>query len=478
MSNIEHAKKHDINDSKNHIKNELELNNYLMLQDDKYLWFGGKKFLKPENMSDWGDNLTNWTGSGLSLDGTDKIEGANSIVVNASGTQTYRYTFTSAIDLTNAETLHWWVKRVSKNATINYIRFYTDASNYYEVIPNKHYNFLDWYELAFDTTSFTAVGSPNWNNIIYFELNQTNTAPAGIVKWNKIYFSSQKGWVGNANINATTLSGNLNITGYTSSNFIGDGSNLTNVTPDMNDDIWFYMDTNDTKGIRWNSYNGYVELKDNLFINGILANVGEVYNGDGGLTNYSYFDTDGYLKMFGNARVWKTLKHYGYTLYGFSGTYNGISTNATSLAVIGSQYATQQFKKGGFGSNPSSFITTFVIPDNYVSGEDLKIILNWTSDSTGGNVHYGVGIAPIKEGDLYNTPNYTYVVGNYAESLSNYGAIQTEITFTAPLINSGDELGVIVYRDIDNSGDTSSGNSYVSSVVLKYVADKLGEKVD
>lgn len=299
---VYHHKKHDINDSKDHVRNELELNDYLMLQENKYLWYGGNNFLAPSNMDDWSDSLTNWTGSGLSLDSSDKIEGSNSIIVNATGTQTYKYTYSSAVDLTDAGVLHWWAKRVSKNATINYIRFYTDATNYYEITPNTSYGFTDWYETAFNKTDFTAVGSPDWSNIAYFELNQTNGVPAGIVKWDKIYWSASRGWVGNANVDVTTLSGNLSITGYTAGTFIGDGSNLTDVTPDMQDNQWFYMNTADNKGIQWNSVynavttssytdwylyysNSFWDTDYALFFDGILGS-GNVYQ---------YYDSGQYL---------------------------------------------------------------------------------------------------------------------------------------------------------------------------------------
>jgi hypothetical protein len=65
--------------------------------------------------------------------------------------------------------------------------------------------------------------------------------------------------------------------------FIGDGSGITNITADdldIDDDEWLYLDTADTRGIRWNSSGNNIELNQRLYVpNMISANSVTAQNG-------------------------------------------------------------------------------------------------------------------------------------------------------------------------------------------------------
>lgn len=61
--------------------------------------------------------------------------------------------------------------------------------------------------------------------------------------------------------------------------FYGDGSNLTNVTPDMQDNQWFYMNTADTKGVQWNTANSRFEFNDDVYTSGQWLGDGSALTG-------------------------------------------------------------------------------------------------------------------------------------------------------------------------------------------------------
>ena len=57
---------------------------------------------------------------------------------------------------------------------------------------------------------------------------------------------------------------------YTNGSFIGDGSQLTDVTPDMQDNQWFYMNTADTEGVKWNTTYTRFEFSDDIYSTNII----------------------------------------------------------------------------------------------------------------------------------------------------------------------------------------------------------------
>ena len=579
---VYHSKKHDINDDKSHIKNELDLNDYLSLKENKFIWLGSQGALTPSNMDDWTDSLTGWTGTGMSLDSSDKIEGNNSLKLQASGNATYTRTFSPAIDLTNATVFHMWTKKVTKNATVNYIRFLApDSSNYYDYAINTTYEGYDWMETAMQKSFFTAVGSPNWNNVTALEINQTNSSsPYCVVKWDKFYWSGGKGIVGNANTDDISISGNMSISGYIKGVFVGDGQYLENVIPDMDTDDWFWMNTSDTAGIRFSdnptnhfettttpfdmkgqvgvpsnqginfdgynngkayayydtsgAYNIFVisteDINDQLYLYGEGASgTNGVYieSGNDGIEmsadflqltsmplrlqdgQYAYFDTahahgikwdntdkelqansavrigdatnsanfafDGSMTFEGTARKWKESYTYAYNLYGNAATYNSISCNAAGSSVVSNKWYMKTFSDGsGFGEGPEAAIVTMKMPLEYEDGTDFKVHVHWTSNSTSGNIVYGIGVLAVGNSDNY-AGTETYHTGTIAAPSSSYNLQEIEATFSGTGVKADDDVAIVVYRDCDDASDTMSGDALVSTVSLKYVAGRWGE---
>jgi len=417
-----HAKKHDINSDKDHIKNDLDLNGNFSIPFDKQILLGIGSPYAVNSYLKWDEAYRRMKfGRSLEIEGSLYLVGESSI-------------YGGVLD-NDSITIHG-------SRTKPFPQIYIEGNT---------------------STGYVIEEGSNQ----YFEIIEAGLTPTNLFRIDKDYMRLY------LPIETSTLIEN-SLAIIPDAGFYWDyPDGLVYSVFDSSDNTLYFVNSKKDGSI-------YLSADYN-YINGIengITGITHIGDGFGGI-NDTNFDLDGHQTMVGNARVWKSINKDGYNVYGYSGTYNGITTNATSLSVVGSQYLTQVFTNtGGFNPQPKSFITTFVIPEDYEQNSDLKIILNWSSDSTGGAINFGVGIAPIKTGDVYNTPNYTYVDNNYSEgTVSNYEKIQTEITFTSVSLNKGDELGVVVYNNFNDAGNTSTGIPYVSSIVLKYVSDKLGEKV-
>lgn len=134
-------------------------------------------------------SLTGWSGSGMTLNTTDKYDGNNTIKLNhnVGGASPYCYrTLPSALDLSAANYIDLYLYLPSY-ATSNFtLRLSTDAPNYYRFVINPNYIsgivFSDmafgWRRVRIPKSSAIVTGSPNWNNINLFEFDTSYPADA------------------------------------------------------------------------------------------------------------------------------------------------------------------------------------------------------------------------------------------------------------------------------------------------------------
>lgn len=203
-----------------------------------------------------------------------------------------------------------------------------------------------------------------------------------------------------------------------------------------------------------------------------LARVeGNMDIGDTRAGNYIDIDETTGLTAYGTARGKKSIKTYAYNMYSYAGTYNGLTTDATSL-VVSDDVLFQQFQDS---PNPSSAILTQQLPVDYQNGTDITVDIHWTSSATSGDVVWGVGIFSVSEGDAYlETHNFNTVTSTSPSS--SYQRVDATVTFSGSVIStiSDDDLKMVLYRNPDSGADTMTDNALMSVISIQYITNKLG----
>ena len=117
-------------------------------------------------------------------------------------------------------------------------------------------------------------------------------------------------------------------------------------------------------------------------------------------------------------------------------------------------------------SGGNSAVSTFQVPDNFIGDGTLQAIL---SAHTAADAYLSIAAHYAAIGGTYTDNN------DWADGVVTIGAIDTflysfDVAFTNLAI--GDIVGIDVYRDPGNAGDTLVGNLYVMGYYFDYMADQ------
>lgn len=194
--------------------------------------------------------------------------------------------------------------------------------------------------------------------------------------------------------------------------------------------------------------------------------------------NFTVAGVTGQVILDGDARVYNTITNYAYNFWSNTGavTYNGVACDPAGATTLGGMYYTRSYDDGGGGGKPEASLTTLTMPLDYEDGTNIQLIVHWTAVATTGNVRFGIGILPVGTGESYVTAE-TYQTGLDAAPGTAYARQDVTLTFTGTGYQSGDDVAIVMYRDADDGTDTMTGDAFVSTIELKYIANKLGEAI-
>ena len=315
----------------------------------------------------------------------------------------------------------------------------------------------------------------------------------------------------------------------------GNGSGITDldVTPDRAADQWLFFNTpTKTKGIRYQSSNGVMEVGNNtdmLFQDGygtvygtggdaaiyydatasefwidatntgddlmlhsdvdielgtksgdinVIPGTGKSTTiGDGGTSDYAEFSDGGEITLYGDARKYRQIDTYAYNIYGNAATYNGISCDAAAGAVLSDTWVVKTFDDcSGFGNNPDAAIATLKIPLDYEDGTNFSVDIHWTAASTAGNIVVGVGVLPVGQGENYAASETYKTATLSAPSTANYEQ-EKVFEFSGTGVQADDDVALVLYRDCNDGSDTMTGDALVTTISLRYQSNKWGEDI-
>ena len=185
----------------------------------------------------------------------------------------------------------------------------------------------------------------------------------------------------------------------------------------------------------------------------------------------------GKLYLEGNARVIKIAKQvYPYNFGAIAGTYNGVVCATTGgLGTLNNMYF-RTFDDGQGAGNPEVVNFNAYLPEDYVDGTDITIKISSTVGGTStNNVRIQAGLTAISDGDTFSPNTWVWATPqNVAGTGTAWENQQLSFTISGTGIVKGDDLGVAVFRDADNGADNYSGDSYIESITVEYLSDRLG----
>lgn len=197
--------------------------------------------------------------------------------------------------------------------------------------------------------------------------------------------------------------------------------------------------------------------------------------GDGGITNYSEIGTDGKFIMFGAARVVKSIMFNAYNTGAIAGTYNAIACAVSGLSALNGVYF-RSYDDGQAVGTAEACNILLSLPDDYVDGTDIKIVFSWCTSGIADVVRWQAGLLAVSDGDTFSPGAYVWAIPQDI-TVPNAAWKKDVATFTIPGtgIVKGDDLNVIVFRDVDNAADTYTGDAYTCMIGIKYISDRIGE---
>jgi len=226
---------------------------------------------------------------------------------------------------------------------------------------------------------------------------------------------------------------------------------------------------NDTSIAFWNDADNRFDTSDKLYWDGNELNV----TGDFKVTRYSEFgDTISYI---GDARKYKSIFKTGYDMYGNSGTYNGTGCGAAGTSLISSMYIVKSFDD----VVEEAVVCTLSLPTDYEAGTQLRVELSVCTTSTSGGADMVVGLQSVSDGDGFDgiTGTLEYVDGLFTAPGTAFEKDTIDYVFSGTTFDVGDDVGVVIYRETTNPGDTLTGDMFVSSIKLKYISNNRGENI-
>lgn len=185
----------------------------------------------------------------------------------------------------------------------------------------------------------------------------------------------------------------------------------------------------------------------------------------GGAVNYAAFAADGEMTLHGNARVGNHITMHA----------EAFKLTGAKPAVVNSEgvFITLDFVHT---TEKEAYASQFV-PYRWDSDTDVEIIVCWfcDNDATGGDVTWGIEYRAIKDGEQVNG-----AVTTITQSFTGAGAgLAKRCIFTTKLLKANleadDLLGIRIFRDHDDAGDTLNETARFLAVHLHFTRNKLGK---
>lgn len=200
----------------------------------------------------------------------------------------------------------------------------------------------------------------------------------------------------------------------------------------------------------------------------LLANGPSYFRGGavqfGSTTDYTEFETDGTLKMVGNATVWKD-KNVG----------------ALGLRVGASAPTFAAFVSGVYGYRFDDAATnevhgTIEIDHDYKEGTALSFHVHWAPTTTNtGNIRWGLEYSIASKDEAYPTSTTIYITQAGSGTVNQHQIIAfADISGTG--VGITDVIAFRLFRDGTNGADTFTGNAFLLSCGIHYESDTLGSR--
>jgi hypothetical protein len=150
----------------------------------------------------------------------------------------------------------------------------------------------------------------------------------------------------------------------------------------------------------------------------------------------------------------------------------GVNNSVTVGTLAGGRSAALQYDATGLSSTEWSF----PVPDDWVSGTPINVVVYWTPNGTNtGNVRWNFDYASLATGEAVVAGAFTQVLYTQAAPGADAQTTSTGTNFQIPnaSLAANDMINIRLQRDGGNGADTFTGSLNIHMVRIEYTGKKL-----
>jgi len=185
--------------------------------------------------------------------------------------------------------------------------------------------------------------------------------------------------------------------------------------------------------------------------------------GDGGVTNYSEFESDGTLNLYGSARVKKQIPIDNANL--------GKGSTKPTQVIIGN------YNSWEFGINDDS-VFTIHLPHEWAVGTDVIVNIDWYIDeSAGDEIKWEItwSATPHNSTEVIDSAGTSVDTGDIVIPTTPKYFTTNSLTISGGSLSADDQIGITLKRIAITDGTNPANEPAVVDIHIEYTADKFGE---
>lgn len=146
-------------------------------------------------------------------------------------------------------------------------------------------------------------------------------------------------------------------------------------------------------------------------------------------------------------------------------TWNGLTVGATAITTLNESYRAQDFVGTG---QPDGCFINFTLPTYYPANTDIKVTVNFSTNGTGGDVRFYIGLQSPNAANLGTDAdtewkNFTFT------ATAGLPAGKNTLIFSGAGLLASLPMALKIYRDPGDAADTYGGDAFITNLEIEIV---------
>jgi hypothetical protein len=180
----------------------------------------------------------------------------------------------------------------------------------------------------------------------------------------------------------------------------------------------------------------------------------------------TFQDKDGVIALLSDVQEKYIHQWYAYDMSPAAAySWNGVTVGATAITTLNESYRAMEFV--GTGGSDGCFVGG-TLPTYYPASTSLKVTVNFSSDGTGGNIHFYIGFTkPDTVSGTYGDDTTTEWKFFTFVATAGLPTGANTFIFNGTGLLAQDPFSVKVFRDPSDPLDTYNGDAYLTNLLIE-----------